>query len=125
MPSSVRSKPTYVPLAAICALCTLLVACASGPSGPQLLVGAASSLEPLLTELADEFEAETGVQLSFTFSASGALAQQIREGAPIDVFVSADARFMEDLANDGFVATDTLAHFADGVLVSRLRSQSR
>jgi molybdate transport system substrate-binding protein len=71
----------------------------------------------MLAELSEDFEAETGVELSFTFAASGTLASQIREGAPIDVFLSANAGFMEELANDGFVVPDSLAHFADGVLV--------
>ena len=58
------------------------------------------------------------MELVYDFSSSGTLAHQIREGAPIDVFASADTRFMEALANDGFIAPDSVAHFADGALVA-------
>lgn len=56
-----------------------------------LTVSAAASLAPVLKALAPRFEAgQTGVALRFNFAASGVLLQQLRQGAPVDVFASAD-----------------------------------
>lgn len=73
-------------------LATLLVAalptlvCAQ-----QLMVSAAASLSHAFNELAPKFEAsKPGVSLRFNFAASGVLMQQLVQGAPVDVFASAD-----------------------------------
>jgi molybdate transport system substrate-binding protein len=106
--------------------CLLLAACAPGnatPSPaevqqPELLVGAASSLEPLFRELGVAFEEETGAKVTFVFGASGNLSRQIEEGAPLDVFASADVSFVERLQNNGLVQSDRYSNFAEGQLVA-------
>ena len=90
---------------------------AQGTSQGTLTVFAAASLKASFTELAERFEREnpgTGVTLSFAGSAD--LATQISQGAPADVFASADARNMAKLKDAGLVdgeprdfATNTLA----------------
>ncbi|MFP7762216.1 molybdate ABC transporter substrate-binding protein [Marisediminicola sp. LYQ85] len=70
------------------------------PSG-SITVFAAASLTASFTELADRFESEhpgTSVQLSF--AGSSALVTQVIEGAPADVFASADERTMESLIEE-------------------------
>lgn len=67
------------------------------PSG-EITVSAAASLTEALTEIAADFEAanpDTTVLLNF--DSSGSLAEQIRRGAPVDVFASANAETMADL----------------------------
>lgn len=60
-------------------------------SAQQLTVSAAASLTNAFNELAPKFEAgRPGVTLRFNFAASGVLLQQIAQGAPVDVFASAD-----------------------------------
>ena len=64
----------------------------------EILVAAASSMTPALTEIATEFEkANTDIQITFTFGSSGKLAQQIKSGAPVDIFISASSSDMDTL----------------------------
>jgi molybdate transport system substrate-binding protein len=77
---------------------------APGPSGP-LTVSAAASLTVPFTTIGRQFEAaHPGVDVTFTFDSSGTLATQINEGAPVDVFASADAASMAKVADGGLVA---------------------
>ena len=62
----------------------------------DLTVSAAASLTQAFQEIGAQFEAQhPGTQLKFNFGASGALAQQIIHGAPVDVFASADTDTMD------------------------------
>ena len=79
-------------------------------SGEELLIAAAASLREPIEELAELFEDEReSVEIRITFGASSSLARQIRLGAPVDVFVSADEKWILDLVARGLVARD--AHF--------------
>ena len=79
--------------AALLGLATVVL---SAPARAQTLtVSAAASLTNVLRELAPKFEAaRPGVKLQFNFAASGVLIQQIAQGAPVDVFISADEETM-------------------------------
>jgi molybdate transport system substrate-binding protein len=93
-------------------LCVLIFVSFTGCSVPrehaELMVGAAASLEPVLQELkATYLEKDPTVELSFTFAGSGILEQQIREGAPIDIFVSAAVKQMDSLEEDGLIMKDS------------------
>ena len=98
---------------------------ACGSSGHNqketLLVAAASDLGKALPELGSDFEARTGgssgIKLVVNFGASGILAQQITHGAPFDVFLSADRRYIEQLARDGRVEAGSRRVYARGRLV--------
>jgi molybdate transport system substrate-binding protein len=73
-------------------------------SGP-LTVSAAASLTVPFTSIAEQFEAaHPGVDVTFTFDSSATLATQIRQGAPADVFASADDADMAKVAEAGLVA---------------------
>lgn len=63
--------------------------CTGDDPPPSLTVFAAASLTETFTELGERFEAEHGVAVEFNFAGSSALAQQITNGAPVDVFASA------------------------------------
>jgi molybdate transport system substrate-binding protein len=70
----------------------------------ELTVSAAASLTDALNEIRPLFEATNpDVRLRFNFGASGVLGQQIREGAPVDLFVSAAEEQMQELVDDGFI----------------------
>lgn len=60
-----------------------------------MLVSAAASLTNVLREIADVFEREFGRQIDLNLGASSSLARQILEGAPVDLFVSADVTQMD------------------------------
>ncbi len=73
----------------------------------ELNVFAAASLSDALKELTPAYEAMSGDRLRFNLAGSNALARQIKEGAPADVFFSADEAKMDDLARAGLLAADT------------------
>lgn len=70
----------------------------------QLFVHAAASLTDALREAGAVFEKRTGVQVVFNFGASSIVARQIEEGAPADVFLSADEAKVDALARGHLVA---------------------
>jgi len=72
---------------------------ASRASAEELTVSAASSLQESFVELSRKFEASyPGAKVILNFGSSGELAEQIRHGAPVDVFASAGERAIEKLA---------------------------
>ena len=64
-------------------------------------VYAAGSLRDALTEIARDHEARTGQKVVLTFAASGLLRERIEQGAPAQVFASADTKHPQRLANQG------------------------
>ncbi|MBD2260946.1 molybdate ABC transporter substrate-binding protein [Pseudanabaena sp. FACHB-2040] len=73
-----------------------------------LLVSAAASLQEALQDIQPLFEeAHPGVMLTYNFGASGALQQQIEQGAPADVFVSAATAQMDTLAQKGLLLPES------------------
>ncbi len=95
------------------ALVVLLVAACSGSeddSGDEettITVYAASSLTATFEELGKDFEADhEGVTVDFNFAGSSDLVAQIQEGAPADVFASADEANMEKLTADDLAGSD-------------------
>lgn len=96
-----------------------LTACGrtSAQAGPtELNVAAASSLAPVLQEMEGEFSARTGIQVVFSFASTGHLAQQIRNGAPFDLFAAADEEHVDMLISSGNLLGETRTPFAKGVL---------
>jgi molybdate transport system substrate-binding protein len=89
----------------------------SSSGGENLTVFAAASLKNSFTELAKAYEAEhPGSSVTLSFAGSADLATQISQGAPADVFASADTKNMDKLQQAGLVdgnprifATNTLA----------------
>ncbi len=66
------------------------------------VVAAAASAQFAVEEIADAFRAETGRKVRISLGSSGNLARQIRQGAPYQIFLSADEGFVLELAHDGF-----------------------
>lgn len=65
------------------------------------IVAAASDLQFALPEVVSAFERETGASVRLTFGSSGNFARQIRQGAPFQIYLSADESYVEQLARDG------------------------
>src|SRR5712675_3107229 len=68
-----------------------------------ITVFAAASLTNVLQELGDGFTKQTSIPVRFSFAASSALARQIENGAPADVFFSADLEWMDYLETRNLV----------------------
>jgi molybdate transport system substrate-binding protein len=100
-----------------CAAAVLMAAGCGRPAGDAtLLVGAASDLAAAMPELAAGFEAQGGIRVSVTLGSSGQIAQQILQGAPVDVFLSADRVWVDRLEEAGLVAPGGRAPYARGLL---------
>jgi molybdate transport system substrate-binding protein len=74
---------------------------------PSIIVFAAASLTNALQELGDGFTKETSIPVKFSFAASSTLARQIENGAPADVFLSADLAWMDYLQTRNLIQADT------------------
>ena len=79
-------------------------------------IAAAADLQFALTEVADAFKRETGREVKVSFGSSGNFFRQIQQGAPFQMFLSADEQFVTDLAAKGF-APDQGALYAVGRIV--------
>jgi molybdate transport system substrate-binding protein len=97
-------------------LVALLFLLSSFPAHPATLtVAAASDLTNVEPDLAAVFRKnEPNLEVKFVTGASAALMQQIESGAPYDVFLSANARYAEQLASNGKLAPGSLAPYAVG-----------
>jgi molybdate transport system substrate-binding protein len=79
------------------------------PEPVELYISAAASLTDVMAQIADAYKAENpNVTLTITFDSSGTLQTQIEEGAPADVFVSANTKQMNALNDEGLVQADTM-----------------
>jgi molybdate transport system substrate-binding protein len=95
----------------------LLVAAAPAVAGPVRL-SVAASLTDALKEIAALYTAaHPGVEVWPNFGASGALAKQIAQGAPADIFISANPKWMEYLVEQGRIAPGQTATLAYNTLV--------
>jgi molybdate transport system substrate-binding protein len=102
---------------ALCAAAAPLTACDGRPGpGEELIVAAASDLALALPVLAAAFEEETGTRLAVTLGSSGQIAQQILQGAPVDVFLSADRTWVDRLGEGGRLVADGRVIYARGRL---------
>jgi molybdate transport system substrate-binding protein len=89
-----------------------------------IAVAAASDLQTALPDLAARFERDTGSRVTVSFGSSGNFAAQIRNGAPFDVFLSADIDYPQQLARDGLAEPGSLYEYAIGRLVVWTRKDS-
>src|SRR5271163_1292774 len=83
----------------------------------EINVAAAADLSSALQEVAANYERRTGVAVKLSFGASGALTQQIQNGAPFDVFFSADMDYPKQLIAANQAEGATLYRYAVGRLV--------
>jgi molybdate transport system substrate-binding protein len=105
-------------------LSAALVLIASGCGGKKevdsqqpLRVAAASDLQSALPSLIDRFQSRTGIETTPVFGASGRLSEQIRQGAPFDLFLAANEKFVRDLASERLIKPDSVRTYARGTLV--------
>ena len=99
-------------------LVLVLTVCGKGttPAQPQLHVAAASNLGRTLAALDAAFEARSGVHVVASLGATAQLASQIENGAPFDVFLSADVQHVDALVKSGAAVADSRAVYARGRL---------
>lgn len=98
-------------------LCLLLALGIQTTGSSTLTVSAAISLTEALEEVAAAYRAAGGPPVSFNFGASSMLARQIVNGAPVDLFVSADEAQMDLVARAGLAVAGTRVDVAGNTLV--------
>ncbi|MGV2886419.1 molybdate ABC transporter substrate-binding protein [Paenibacillus taichungensis] len=91
----------------------------------ELTISAAASLTDAMKEIETNFEAANpNVELNFNFGASGALQQQIEQGAPADVFVSAATKNMDALVDEKLMASGDQKNLLQNSLVAIIPADS-
>lgn len=86
-------------------------------AGDSLRIAAAADLKPCLDEIASAFtRSHADAHPEISYGSSGSFAAQIRQGAPYDLFFSADMGYPQELAKDGFAASE-VRPYAVGRLV--------
>jgi molybdate transport system substrate-binding protein len=86
-------------------------------SAGEIRVAAAASLSDALKEIANAHQKASGDRITFSFAASSLLARQVEEGAPFDVFLSADEAKMNALEKHGLIDPATWKIFLSNTLV--------
>src|SRR5947209_12638257 len=85
--------------------------------GREIRVAAAADLKFAMEELAVQFEKQTGTKVNVTYGSSGNFFSQIQNGAPFDLFFSADMDYPRKLETAGLAEPGTLCEYAVGRLV--------
>jgi molybdate transport system substrate-binding protein len=107
------TKPLrYLALGIILLLVLAPVTCAQ-----TLRVAAAADLQFAMNDLASQYEKKTGTKIAVSYGSSGNFRAQIENGAPFDVFFSADAQYPEQLVKSGAADAQSLFIYAQGHLV--------
>ncbi len=88
-------------------IATLFLSAFIQAAEPAVRVSAAASLADVLKEINAAYEKDTGTEVELNLGASSALARQIEEGAPADVFFSADLAKMDRLQEKGLIQAAT------------------
>ena len=92
--------------------------------GQELRIAAAADLQAAFEAVSAKFQKETGHTVELTFGSSGNFFSQIQNGAPFDMFFSADVDYPAKLEAAGLVEPGTLSHYATGRIVLWVRKGS-
>jgi molybdate transport system substrate-binding protein len=111
-----------VGLLRLASLCLALVIGPAAVAPAQLSVAAASDLQTVLPEIAARFRQATGRQLRISYGSSGQFVSQIQNGAPFDLFLSADEEYVKRLVASGHADPATVVPYATGRLALWSRS---
>jgi molybdate transport system substrate-binding protein len=105
--------------------CLLLASQLSGiATAQELRVAAAADLQFVFQEVSARFQKETGHTVELTFGSSGNFFSQIQNGAPFDIFFSADLDYPAKLEAAGLVEAGTLSQYATGRIALWVRKGS-
>ena len=117
--ATLRGSSASATLRVLCAFCIFVLSFPflSSAQQAELNVAAASDLKFAMTELASTYERQSSVHLNLVFGSSGSLFAQIRNGAPFDLFFSADDSLPRKLNEAGIVLGGTYQEYAVGCIV--------
>jgi molybdate transport system substrate-binding protein len=115
--TSARLTRRFAFAASLAAALLLPLALPAWAQAPTITVFAAASLTDTMKAVADAYQAKTGIKVTLSFGGSNTLAQQIDQGAAADIFMSADPQWMDFLAKNNRIATDTRLNLLGNRLV--------
>ncbi len=98
-------------------VCLAILLCSERAHGQEIAVAAAADLKFAMGELAANFEKQTGNKVNVTYGSSGNFFSQIQNGAPFDLFFSADVEYAKKLEAGGLAEPGTLYNYAVGRIV--------
>ena len=111
---------------ALLVVCIVLVVAPASASAAELTLSVAISMKDAVEDLGRRFTASRrDVVLRYNFGSSGELQKQIEAGAPIDLFISAAQRQMDELETKGLIVAATRRTFARNVLTVVKPADSR
>jgi molybdate transport system substrate-binding protein len=110
-------KRTFVGSSFFRSLLVLLFLASGASAQQEIKVAAASDLTGAMQKLAPAFEKQTGIHVNVSMGSSGNFFAQIQNGAPFDVFLSADRSYPEKLQQAGHAEPNTFTQYARGRLV--------
>ena len=93
-------------------------------SAEEILVSAAASLTDVLEDIGKGYESKSKNTVRFNFGPSSGLARQIEEGAPADIFFSADLMQMDELQKKGFIDESSRKNLLSNQLVIIVPAES-
>jgi molybdate transport system substrate-binding protein len=117
-PDSMRRSPVlpaFVPV--LCSLLWVLCFLAPVSSAQTVRIAAASDLQFALSDLAAQYEKQSGQKLALSYGSSGNFYAQIQNGAPFDLFFSADTSYPDKLLQAGLAQPGAVSVYAQGRIV--------
>ena len=112
-----HSGPVSAVFAVVLAFATVVANDQAAAAGGELSVAAASDLNFAFKELATEFEKTSGIHVRLSLGSSGNFFSQIQNGAPFDLYFSADIGYPKKLEEAGLVVPGSLYRYAVGRIV--------
>src|SRR6266568_2325874 len=105
-------------------LLALILSITTAASAQEIVVAAAADLASVFPEVATRFQKETGKRVRINYGSSGQFLLQIENGAPFDVFFSADVQYPQRLQSEGLALPNSLYKYAVGKLVLYVPNRS-
>lgn len=103
-------------------ICLLLLFSCSNQSNQTLIVAASANTQFAITEILKHFESETGIKTNLVIGSSGKLTAQIEQGAPFDVFLSADLKYPEYLYGKGLSSVPVVYAIGQLVMIAKQKN---
>src|SRR6266581_8270479 len=111
----IRILITFLAVISICQFC----------AAQAITVAAAADLQSAMQDAAERFQKETGKDVQLIYGSSGNFFQQIQNGAPFDMFFSANLDYPKKLENAGLTAPGTFYEYAVGKIVIWVPNDSK
>ncbi len=103
----------------------LLLSCSAAVCAQEITVAAAADLQFAMQDVTARFQKETGKSVKVIYGSSGNFFQQIQNGAPFDMFFSANLDYPKKLEAAGLTEPDTFYPYAVGKIVIWVRNDSK